>query len=81
VSKPSWLHDVQEFCRKEHIEIVAWGENALVVTAKSPEIAERIAAQLAPLGFTAIADENDSYAGLLTLSHRSAPKQSKTLLV
>jgi hypothetical protein len=74
VSKPSWLHGVQEFCRKEQIEIAAWGENALVVTARSPEIAERIAAKLAPLGFTAIADESDSYAGLLTLSHSSAPK-------
>jgi hypothetical protein len=73
VSKPSWLPDVQDLCRKEQIEIAAWGENALVVTAKSPEIAERIAAQLAPLGFTAIADESDSYAGLLTLSHTSAP--------
>jgi hypothetical protein len=59
---------VQEFCHKEQIEIAAWGDNALVVTAKSPKTAERIAAQLAPLGFTAIADESDSYAGLLTLS-------------
>jgi hypothetical protein len=65
---------VQEFCHKEQIEIAGWGDNALVVTAKSPKIAERIAAQLAPLGFTAIADESDSYAGLITLSHSSTPK-------
>ncbi len=50
---------------------MAWGPNTLVVEAKAPEIAEQISHQLRQLGFQAIEDDADSYAGLLTLSLKS----------
>jgi hypothetical protein len=40
----------------------------LTVAAKSPTRAKEIAAQLAHLGFKAIQDEDDAYAGMLSLS-------------
>jgi len=66
---PPWLASTREFCREHAIVIAAWGPRGLVVEAKSPERAAEIGAQLANLGFQAIADEADEYAGLLTLSH------------
>lgn len=65
---PEWLPQVREFCRNAKIKIMAWGPEALVVEAKSPEARLQIARQLRQLGFKAIEDEADSYAGLLTLS-------------
>lgn len=47
---------------------MAWGSDALVVEAKSAEIASQISNQLRQLGFKAIEDEADTYAGILTLS-------------
>ena len=47
---------------------MAWGPETLVVEAKSPELATQIADQLRQLGFKAVEDEADSYAGMLTLS-------------
>ena len=70
--KPDWLEETRDFCRSAGITIVAWGPKTLVVEAKSPESAKEIASQLAQIGFAAIADENDSYAGILSLS-RNAP--------
>jgi hypothetical protein len=66
---PAWLDQAREFCRTAGINITAWGPHALVVEAKSPERAAEIASQLANFGFRPIQDENDGYAGLLTLSH------------
>ncbi len=67
--QPPWLDQTREFCRDAEIEIVGWGPHAIVVTAKSPQRAAEIAAQLANFGFKPMEDEGDAYAGLLTLSH------------
>ena len=66
---PMWLDSVREFCKARSITIVGWGPRALVVESKSPERAAEISAQLASLGFQPVADPDDSYAGILTLSH------------
>ena len=50
---------------------MAWGPSQLVVEAKSPEQAGEIARQLSHLGFKAVDDEGDAYAGMLTLTHSS----------
>jgi transcriptional regulator of NAD metabolism len=44
------------------------GAETLVVEAKSPELSEQITNQLRQLGFKAVEDETDNYAGILTLS-------------
>jgi hypothetical protein len=67
---PDWMPQVREFCRSQEITIMAWGLETLVVEAKSPERADEISQELRQLGFKAIADENDAYAGMLTLSRR-----------
>ncbi len=67
--KPVWLESTRVFCRSRGITIMAWGPNMLVVEAESPERAAEIATLLAILGFAAIQDADDSYAGLLSLSH------------
>jgi len=66
---PPWLEPAREFCKARNIMITAWGPQALVVEAKSPERAAEISAQLAELGFQPIRDPDDDYAGILTLSH------------
>lgn len=65
---PDWLPQVREFCRDARIKIMAWGPDTVVVEAKSPESASQISNQLRHLGFKAVEDESDSYAGILTLS-------------
>jgi len=66
---PPWLASAREFCRTRNITIMGWGPHALMVEAKSPERAREIAAQLTNLGFQAVPDADDDYAGILTLSH------------
>ena len=66
---PQWLDSAREFCGARNITIMGWGPHALMVEAKSPERAAEISAQLANLGFQAIPDPNDNYAGILTLLH------------
>ena len=66
---PRWLDSAREFCNARNITIVAWGPHALVVEAKSSECAAEISTQLANLGFQPVADPEDRYAGILTLSH------------
>ena len=70
---PPWLDRTRDFCLARNITIVGWGPHALVVEAKSPEHAAEIAAQLADLGFQAVPDPDDAYAGILTLSHSVLP--------
>lgn len=67
--KPAWLDQAREYCGRSGITIVAWGPQHLVVEAKSADRSREIAEQLAPLGFTAMPNEDDAYAGLLDLSH------------
>jgi len=50
---------------------MAWGPDALVVEAKSPEHREEVARQLQPLGFELVEDEDDAYAGMLTLKRKT----------
>jgi len=47
---------------------MGWGPETLIVQAKSPEMATQISQQLRQLGFKAVEDEGDSYAGILTLT-------------
>ncbi len=65
---PTWLSEAKDLCRKNGIEIAGWGNSALVVYAKSENRAREIALLLANLGFRPVPDQNDAYAGLLTLS-------------
>lgn len=69
--KPAWFDRTKEFCTGAGIRIMAWGPSQLVVEAKSPEQAGEIARQLSHLGFKAVDDEGDAYAGMLTLTHSS----------
>lgn len=65
------------FCRNAGIKIMAWGPNLLTVEAKSHDGAEQIASQLGQLGFKAIPDEDDAYAGMLSLSKNPSAIQTK----
>jgi hypothetical protein len=65
---PGWLPETRDLCCQLGITIMAWGPDMLTVAAKSPTRAKEIAAQLAHLGFKAIEDEDDAYAGMLSLS-------------
>ena len=47
---------------------MAWGPNAVVVEAKSQEKRAEIAQVLGSFGLKPIDDENDAYAGILTMS-------------
>ena len=67
--KPRWLDQARAFCGTAGITIMAWGPEHLVVEAKSADRAREIADQLAPLGFTAMPNEEEAYAGILDLSH------------
>lgn len=66
--KPAWLDETRAFCRDNGITIAAWGPDLLTVEAKSPERAKDISSRLAQLGFRVVKNEEDSNAGLLSLS-------------
>jgi hypothetical protein len=66
--KPAWLDQTREFCRSQGITIAAWGPRNVVVEARSPARADEITTQLANFGFKPVPSEEDSFAGLLTLS-------------
>ena len=68
MNAPDWIPPIREFCRTQKIKIMAWGPETLVVEAKTPERAAEISDLLRQLGFKAIEDENDAYAGMLTLT-------------
>ena len=74
---PAWLQEAREFCRNAGIEILAWGPDMLTVEAKSEDRAKEIESQLGQLGFKVIKDEDDAYAGLLSLSKNPAAVQAK----
>jgi hypothetical protein len=74
---PDWLQEAREFCRTSGIKIVGWGPDMLTVEAKSEERAREIASQLGVLGFKAIKNEDDAYAGLLDLSKNPAAIEAK----
>ncbi len=66
--KPRWLDETRDFCRRAGISVVGWGPNMLTVEAKSSTRATEIANQLGQLGFKVVKNEDDEYAGLLSLS-------------
>ncbi len=74
---PAWLAEAREFCRSSGIKIMAWGPDLLTVEAKSDDRAKQIASQLGQLGFKAIPDEDDAYAGMLSLSKNPSAIQTK----
>ena len=74
---PPWLAQTREFCSSSRIKIVGWGPDMLTVEAKSEERVAEIAAQLGQLGFRAIRNDDDAYAGLLNLSRNPAAVESK----
>ncbi len=77
MSKPPWLQEVRQFCGGAGIEIAGWGADTLIVTAKTPDPAKQVASQLEPFGFKPVENEDDAYAGLLTLSRDVAGTRDK----
>jgi hypothetical protein len=65
---PRWLPETRDLCSQLGITIMAWGPDMLTVEAKSATRAQEIAAQLGHLGFKAIENEDDAYAGMMSLS-------------
>lgn len=65
---PGWLPETRDLCRLLGITIMAWGPDLLTVEAKSATRAKEIAAQLGHLGFKAIENDDEAYAGMLSLS-------------
>ena len=60
---------------------MAWGPDLLVVQAKSLHRTKEVASQLEQLGFKPIEDEDDAYAGMLSLSRNpDAVREKITLL-
>jgi hypothetical protein len=78
---PPWLQETRDFCQTSDITIVGWGPDMLTVEAKSEDRASEIAAQLGQLGFKAIQDEDNAYAGLLDLSKNPEVIQAKKAAV
>ncbi|HYL62073.1 MAG TPA: hypothetical protein VE077_05575 [Candidatus Methylomirabilis sp.] len=76
--KPPWLDETRDYCRRAGISVVGWGPNMLTVEAKSPSRATEIANQLGQLGFKVVKDEDDEYAGLLSLSQNPEAVQAAT---
>lgn len=66
--KPDWLDEARAFCRDNGIKIAGWGPDLLTVEANSPERVNDISSRLAQLGFQIVKSEEDSDAGLLSLS-------------
>jgi hypothetical protein len=77
MSKPAWLQEVRQFCGGAGIDIAGWGADTLIVTAKTPERAKQVASQLEPFGFKPVENDDDPYAGLLTLSRDMAGTRDK----
>jgi hypothetical protein len=76
-ANPPWLQETREFFCHSGIKVVAWGPEMLTVEAESEERAKEIASQLGQLGFKAIKNEDNDYAGLLDLSKNPAAIQAK----
>ena len=68
MTDPTWLGEARDICRKAKIKIAGHGADALVVYAEPPVRAAEVSSLLAPLGLRPVQDEDDTQAGLLTLS-------------
>jgi len=69
---PYWLPQIKEFCRSRKITLMAWGLKALVVEARSPERHKELSELFEQIGFQAVPDEDDAYAGVLALSKKDS---------
>jgi hypothetical protein len=69
---PIWLAETRQFCQGAGIPIVGYGPNLLTVEARGKERAQEITSQLSSLGFQAIDNAGNRYAGLLDLSKNPA---------
>jgi hypothetical protein len=56
---------------------MGWGPDMLTVEAKSQDRAKEIASQLGQLGFKAIENEDNAYAGMLDLSKNPGEIQAR----
>jgi hypothetical protein len=65
---PVWLAETRQFCQGAGIPIVGYGPNLLTVEARGKVRAAEVATQLGTLGFQAIDNAGNRYAGLLDLS-------------
>jgi hypothetical protein len=65
---PVWLAETRNFCQGAGIPIVGYGPNVLTVEARGKVRSQEIATQLGTLGFQAIENRGNTYAGLLDLS-------------
>ena len=72
MENPSWLEEARELCRRAGIKIAGWGPDMLTVEANSPDRAREIASELGRLGFKAVESEDDTQAGMLSLSRNPA---------
>jgi hypothetical protein len=75
--QPYWMAEVRSFCKQSKIEIMAWGDETLIVQALDSDQAKKIAGELRSFGFEAIEDENDAEAGMLLLSRDRAGTLAK----
>jgi PAS domain-containing protein len=78
---PDWLPAVRGFCHGAGIGISGWGQDTLIVEAKSPERARELSVQLRQFGFEALESEDDAYAGLLTLSRNPQATRARELSI
>jgi hypothetical protein len=72
MSKPPWFEEVRNLCRAADIEIVGWGPESLVLTAKTTELRQQLTEQFSSMGFQAVQSSEGEYAGLLQLMRNSA---------
>jgi hypothetical protein len=77
MTDPAWLPAARDFCKQKGITIMAWGPDLLTVEAKSAARAQEIAGQLAQLGFQVVPNEDDAFAGMLSLSPNPGAVRSK----
>jgi phosphosulfolactate synthase (CoM biosynthesis protein A) len=77
MAKPEWLARVRAFCKESRIEVMAWGDETLIVKAIGVDQVKKIAAELRSFGFEAIEDENDAETGMLLLSRDRAATMAK----
>ena len=74
-SEPEWLSAAREACRRAGIEISGWGDDTLLVNARTSERAKEIAALLRPTGLEPV--EDDAASGLLLLSRNPPATRAK----
>ena len=75
--QPYWMAEVRAFCKQSKIEIMAWGDETLIVQALDSDQSEKITGELRSFGFEAIKDDGDAEVGMLLLSRDRAGTLAK----